>query len=364
MNYDVAAEKLAMGGAQGASGGAMGMVLGGVNSLMQGVADEQAMKDQYFQQLKLNNMSQIFNKDMYNFQMGKQLEFWNKTNYAAQVEQLRKAGLNPALLYGKGGGMGASTGSASAGNIQSHAGSDTDRMQLGLQRQSQAMQMSLLASQKANIDADTKVKEAQAVKTSGVDTKLAEANIGQVTESTKNTKLEGVGIAFDNELKELEVIYTSNITDEKISKFESETKYAEYLASKLKAELPTAGDIAQAQLDNLRKDIETKSQGIKESDAKIKYMKDQINVSMEQLKQANVFNLRDYRLEIQKINNEQIRNATYEAYYELEREYKEKNLQWEKDKFVAELGGRVMAKLSGYKSGGNVLSKSIPKDRK
>ena len=121
MNYDVAADKFAMGATQGVAGGAMGMALGGFNALAQGVADEQAMKDQYFQQLKLNNMSQIFNKDMYNYQMNKQFEMWENTNYSAQVEQLKKAGLNPALLYGKGGGMGATTGSASSGNLQSHA---------------------------------------------------------------------------------------------------------------------------------------------------------------------------------------------------------------------------------------------------
>ena len=159
MNYDVAADKFAMGATQGVAGGAMGMALGGFNALAQGVADEQAMKDQYFQQLKLNNMSQWFNKDMYNYQIGKQFEFWENTNYSAQVEQLKKAGLNPALLYGKGGGMGATTGSASAGNMQSHAGSDTDRMGIALQRVSQGMNMSLLASQKANMDADTRLKK-------------------------------------------------------------------------------------------------------------------------------------------------------------------------------------------------------------
>ena len=89
---------------------------------------------------------------------------WENTNYSTQVEQLKKAGLNPALLYGKGGGMGATTGSASAGNMQSHAGSDTDRMGITLQRVSQGMNMALLSSQKANMDADTRLKSAEATK--------------------------------------------------------------------------------------------------------------------------------------------------------------------------------------------------------
>ena len=49
--------------------------------------------------------------------------------------------------------MGATTGNASSGNFQSQAGSDTNRMDINLGRQAQIMQMSLLASQKANIDA-------------------------------------------------------------------------------------------------------------------------------------------------------------------------------------------------------------------
>ena len=119
-------DSAAMGMMQGAPGGPMGMAFGAASGIANRALDEQAMKDQYLQQLKLNNMSLSLNKNMYDYQMNKQLEFWDKTNYKAQVEQMRRAGLNPALLYGKGGGMGATTGNASAGNFQSQAGSDTN----------------------------------------------------------------------------------------------------------------------------------------------------------------------------------------------------------------------------------------------
>ena len=259
MNYDVMADKIAIGAAQGAVGGGMGMALGGINGLMQGVNDEQAMKDQYFQQLKLNNMSQTFNKDMYNFQMNKQLEFWNKTNYSAQVEQLRKAGLNPALLYGKGGGMGASTGSASAGNMQSHAGTDTDRMQLAVQRQGQVMQMSLLSSQKANIDADTKLKEADAAKTAGVDTEnvrsqtgVNEANIKSIEENTRNTSLRSEGQEVTNELLKLQKLYEEGTLDDRILNASLQNNQLESNIRKIGEEIPWIGKIAQAQVNNFK----------------------------------------------------------------------------------------------------------------
>lgn len=266
MNYDVAADKFTLGAAQGAAGGVMGMALGGFNALAQGVADEQAMKDQYFQQLKLNNMSQMFNKDMFNYQMGKQYEFWQKTNYAAQVEQLRKAGLNPALLYGKGGGMGATTGSASAGNFQSHAGSDTDRMGLAVARQGQAIQMSLLASQIANINADTELKKADAEKTKGVDTENVKsqtdvniANIKSIEANTRNTDLRSEGQLVTNELLKLQKLYEEGTLDDRILNQKLQNDQLGASIRKLNEEIPWIGKLAQGQLNVYEADVKVKT---------------------------------------------------------------------------------------------------------
>ena len=362
--YDQILNSTVTGAGAGAGiGGGIGAVVGGGLGLMSGLMAGDPAENQIRQQQRLNELQISGNKELANYSQNLQKDMWNYTNYENQIKHLKAAGLNPALMYAKG-GVGGQTGSANAGQVGSaHASSESEREAIGIQRNAQMLQTAMNITQMQNIKADTKVKEAEAEKIKGVDTELAKVNIGKVTEETKNTKLEGVGIAFDNELKELEVIYNSNITDDKIARFEIETKYAEFLADKLKSELPTAGEIAQAQLDNLRKDIETKSQNIEESDARIKYMKDQINVSLKQLNQANVFNLRDYRLEIQKIENEAIRNATYEAYYELEKEYREKNLNFEREKFTAELGGRILAKMSGWNykpQNGNVVGRGIP----
>ena len=48
------------------------------------------------------------NKDMADYMHNKQMDLWNKTNYPAQVEQMRKAGLNIGLMY-NGQGQGGQT---------------------------------------------------------------------------------------------------------------------------------------------------------------------------------------------------------------------------------------------------------------
>jgi len=66
-----------------------------------------------------------------------QMDMWNKTNYGAQVEHMKNAGLNPALMY-KGAGAGGTTGSqgggsASMGSSQQGKIMDLQNMLVGAQ---------------------------------------------------------------------------------------------------------------------------------------------------------------------------------------------------------------------------------------
>ena len=58
------------------------------------------------------------------------LDLWNKTNYGAQMERLKSAGLNPGLIYGMGGAGGQLGGNS--GNVNTQQ-SDPGSMGMGIQ---------------------------------------------------------------------------------------------------------------------------------------------------------------------------------------------------------------------------------------
>jgi hypothetical protein len=114
-----------------------------------------------------------YNRGMADYQVMKQndmneqarrtnMKMWEDTNYRAQAEQMRKAGLNVGLMYGMGGGAGGSTGnaggSASVGSVQIHAPDAQGAMSgMGMSLMN-AAQVALLKAQKENVEADTQNK--------------------------------------------------------------------------------------------------------------------------------------------------------------------------------------------------------------
>ena len=57
-----------------------------------------------------------------------QLAMWNETNYGAQVSHLEAAGLNPALMYGAGGGGGSTTAGSGAGGQATASGAGKQQL--------------------------------------------------------------------------------------------------------------------------------------------------------------------------------------------------------------------------------------------
>ena len=85
-----------------------GIIGAGLGLLLQGNNDRR----QLIQQQKLNEQQLSADAVRMGMETERQKEMWKATSFPAQIEQIKIAGLNPALVYGMGGSGGATVGSS------------------------------------------------------------------------------------------------------------------------------------------------------------------------------------------------------------------------------------------------------------
>jgi DNA-binding FrmR family transcriptional regulator len=146
----------------------------GLGLLLQGYNDRRQVK----QEGKLLQQQQKFDFQKMDKNLDQQLKLWEATNYAAQVEQMKKGGLSPGLMYGLGGG-GGTTAAASASGVQGGKAPAGQNEIMGLQ---------MLNAQKDLMKAQTDKTKAEKDKISGVDTAEAQTRIQSLTQGIKNQK--------------------------------------------------------------------------------------------------------------------------------------------------------------------------------
>jgi hypothetical protein len=143
-----------------ASGAILGMIQAGANMWGQ---DRQHRNQQ-------DLMNQQMRNQMALNQQGHDLQYqqWLQTNYPKQIEMMKKAGLNPALMYAKGGPGGTTGsqtgGSASGGQAASMAPMDVANLSL-VKKQGNLLdaQAAALRSQAGSSDAQARKSNADAV---------------------------------------------------------------------------------------------------------------------------------------------------------------------------------------------------------
>lgn len=271
---------------QQALGGIMGIIMGG-----------HERKKQLEQQQKLQQLQITGQKEMTDYQRMSQLQMWKDTNYKAQVEQMKIAGINPALLYGMSGG-GGTTAASTPGNVT--GGQATGVITNPAQMAATTAQLGLMRAQKENIEADTKNKQAQANKTSGVDTKEAETRIQSLTQGIQNQKAQEALTWLQREIAQIhtriqgETIEAAMQTITNLAKksFEEVRELriendlsTEQFKDKVRllkmeiAQIAVHNALMNAQKENVNQDTKNKIQEILESQERMKTMAGQLMIN-------------------------------------------------------------------------------------
>lgn len=191
--------------------GAIGMIGGAISDRRNYKNQLKLMEQQQQYNKELGEINQGYAKEMaainqqYALQAGKQShlynqEMWDYTNYENQVKHLEAAGLNPALLYGQGGGGGASTAGGAVGNGQGTAGQAPSggspqaiKSQI-LEGAGMGVQLGLMEAQAEALKAKAAKDNADAEKTAGADTELTKSLIAlnKVETDVKNMSVEEI----------------------------------------------------------------------------------------------------------------------------------------------------------------------------
>lgn len=112
----------ALGGLTGGIGGLVSGAIGGIGSLF-GIGRRkekkarEAEEREHQRQLEYMGLQAQYNKEQAKYSTELSKEMWDYTNYENQKKHLEEAGLNPALLYGQGGGGGSAAGGGTAAGV-------------------------------------------------------------------------------------------------------------------------------------------------------------------------------------------------------------------------------------------------------
>lgn len=156
------------------------------------------------------------NREMALYNHNLQLDMWKKTGPEAQKEQYEKAGLNPALMYGMGGGGGQTAGSGTGAGVSSGATGNYDTA-------ANVAQLGLMDAQRKNIEAQTEASKAEAQKKEAETAKLQGVDTDKATQETRAAK-------FQNDLNDL-------ITKDKmLDRYVAETDIKEIEATRANGE--------------------------------------------------------------------------------------------------------------------------------
>ena len=170
-----------------------------------------AANEQWGNQLKLMEIQNRYNGQMAKNNQQRNKDLWDYTNYENQKQHMKNAGLNPALMYGMGGGGGVSASGAQGQGVTQ----PTDRsVEMGLKQQGLGLQLASIASQVELNKSQAEKNKAEADKIAGVDTEVQKATMDNIIAQTSNEKIKKGLIYADTRFKDAMEEITRSKVDE------------------------------------------------------------------------------------------------------------------------------------------------------
>lgn len=146
-----------------------------------------------------------------------QLQMWKDTNYPAQMEQMKLAGLNPSLMYGQSGGGGTTTGSQGGGSAAAgQTPSNIPMMPLDLGAALQS------AAQVKLMNAQAKKAEAEADSLRGKEGTIGASQIEKLIAETANEQQKNKLLQIDEQMKKIDSLWHSDKLYNEVNKLAME----------------------------------------------------------------------------------------------------------------------------------------------
>lgn len=195
------------------------------------------------QQQRLTDIQTKAQEQLTDYSYDKQLQMWKDTNYPAQMEQIEKAGLNPALLYGLHGGGGVTTGTAGATSVS--GGEAPKGGGEILELRTQMLQQQMMAAQIEQIKADAADKTADANQKNTL-TPTTNTNIqtqtASIAQGIKNQQAAQALTEAQTKMQNLQNTITGETLENVIAQIDTQTSiiYNQLQSSAAQSDLDTA----------------------------------------------------------------------------------------------------------------------------
>lgn len=180
------------------------------------VTGQMNAEQQYVRQRGLMGIQMVNQKELNEQAQRLSMKTWEETNYPAQVKMLKEAGLNPGLMYAKG-GVGGTTqtgsgGSASMGTVQQAPMAQLPNL---LAMEAQKEQIELIKAEKNRADAERKEIEAR-TPTYGASIDKTYAEIANLIAQTGNTNAQRALTEANTAWQNIQNDYAGQTLDENV----------------------------------------------------------------------------------------------------------------------------------------------------